>query len=290
MTTQQRLTNKVELIYMQAWYLRSNNIMKLCLICLCISLQACVTTTSSSLTDKADPDTAVDRYVQLGLEYIKRNDLHRARKHLGRALEINPLDASANAALGLVYHQEGEHESAEKLFITSLESDPKHTPGRSYYGAFLYSVDRIEEALMHFEAAAQDKTYEGRSQIFSNIALCQLRLNNLDEAIVAYTNTLRLDRTNGRALSGITELLIQNEDYDAAQHYYNRLVRLIRERGMQHSAQSLWLGIRIARYYESARQEATLVGLLQQMYPDSEENRLSQMRNLPTSSLNGLDR
>ena len=257
---------------------------------LCLLLQGCVTTTNSSLTDKADPDVAVERYVQLGLEYIKRGDLHRARKHLNRALQISDLYAPANAAMGLVYHQEGENSTAESFFKKSLESDPSFTRGRSYYGAYLYSVDRIEEALIQFEHAAKDTTYESRSQVFTNIALCQLKLGNTQAAIEAYSVTLRLDRNNGRALSGVTELLIQTDDYERAQHYYNRLVRLIRERGMKHSAQSLWLGIRIADYYGSSRQVSTLAGLLNRMYPDSEENGLSQARFGNFSAVDGASK
>ncbi|KZY80505.1 hypothetical protein A3740_06570 [Oleiphilus sp. HI0068] len=260
------------------------------LIVFCLLLQACVTTTNSSLTDKADPVVAVGRYVTLGLEYIKRDDLHRARKHLNRALEISPLDAPANAAMGLVYHQEGETVAAESYFKQSLETDPSYTRGRSYYGAFLYSVDRIEAALEQFKLASEDTRYEGRSQIFSNIALCQLKLGNSAEAIEAYTSTLRLDRRNGRALSGVTELLIQSNDFERAQHYYNRLVRLIRERGMQHSAQSLWLGIRIANYYDSSQQVITLAGLLEQMYPDTEENQLAKSLLGKKITLNGASR
>jgi type IV pilus assembly protein PilF len=256
------------------------------LVGLCLMLQACVTTTDSALSGKADPEIAVERFVALGLEYIKRGELHLARKRLNRALEISPEDASANAALGLVYHQEGELAAAENFFKKSLESDPAYTRGRSYYGAFLYSVDRVDDAFEQFELASKDTTYEGRSQIFSNIALCQLKLGNTQKAIDAYTTTLRLDRNNGRALSGVTELLIQEENYEQAKHYYNRLVRLIRERGMQHSAQSLWLGIRIANYYQSYQRLNTLAGLLNQMYPDTEENRLSNVM-LKNVSLSG---
>jgi len=77
------------------------NYIKACtlLIVITLILNGCVTSTNSSLSKKADPVTAVQRYVQLGLEYIKRDDLQRARKHIKRALSINPNDASANAAI-----------------------------------------------------------------------------------------------------------------------------------------------------------------------------------------------
>lgn len=243
---------------------------------LCLWISACVTTSNSSLTDKADPDTAVERYVQLGLEYIRRNDLHRARKHLNRALEINPDDASANASLGLIYHQESELKKAEDLFTKALNSNPNYTPGRTYYGAFLFSQQRYREALKQFEEAANDTRYEGRAQIFSNIALCQIKLENSNAAIDAYLKALQLDRNNGIALAGITELYILNGNFDKAQHYYNRRVRLIREQGIQHTAQSLWQGIRIAHHFKSREQTLGLAYLLNEMYPDSPENALSE--------------
>jgi len=240
------------------------------LLCLCI-LSGCVTTSNSSLSKKADPVAAVDRYVQLGLEYIKRDDLSRARKHITRALEINADDAPANAAFGLISHQDGEYEAAENSFLKALETDENYTRGRTYYAAFLFSQLRYKEALAQFEIAAKDAGYVGRAQIFTNIALCNMKLSNYDAALKAYEKTLRLDRSNGRAISGITELLIQQNDFQRAQQYYNRLVRLIRQQGLQHSAQSLWLGIRIADYFQSEAQVASLVMLLENQYSDSNE-------------------
>jgi len=241
-------------------------------------MSACVSKTTSSLTEKADPIVAVQRYVDLGLEYIKRDDFYRARKHLNRALEIDNQDPSANAALALIYHHDGEVKKAEELFLKALKSNPDYTRGRSYYAAFLFAEKRFQDALEHFLLAADDSDYQGRSQIYSNIALCHLKLGQLQQAIDAYTKTLRLDRFDAKALFGISEILIQTEDFKSAQHYYNRLVRLIRERGMQHSAKSLWLGVRIADYFGSNQQVESLSGLLNEMYPDSEENAIRLRR------------
>lgn len=243
---------------------------------MCLVISACVTKTNSSLTDKADPEVAVERYVQLGLEYIKRNEVHRARKHLSRALEISPEDASANASMGLIYHQEGENEKAEELFNKAINSNPNYTPGRTYFGAYLFSQQRFQQALQQFQIAATDTRYEGRAQIFTNIALCHIKLGRQPEAIESYQKALQLDRVNGIALAGITELFIQKGNFDKAQHYYNRLIRLIREKGMTHTPQSLWQGIRIANYFKSREQALGLAYLLNEMYPDSEENNSSQ--------------
>lgn len=241
------------------------------LITLTLLLTGCVTSSTSTLTKKADPEAAVQRYVQLGLEYIKLDDLQRARKHLKRALAIDPEDASANAAFGLISHQDGERDTAESYFLKALSTDETYTRGRTYFAAFLFSEQRYKEALKQFEIASKDTGYVGRAQIFTNIALCNAKIGDYESAVNAYQKTLRLDRSNGRALSGITELLIQEKDFTRAQQYYNQLVRMIRQEGLQHSAQSLWQGIRIAEYFKSNAQEASLIRILESTYPDSNE-------------------
>jgi type IV pilus assembly protein PilF len=241
------------------------------LILVLVASQGCVTTHDGSFSRKIDRDKATEQYVELGLEYIKRDDLQRARKHLTRALEINDEDASAHSALGLVYHQEGELKLAEKSFQSALRYDPAFTRGRTYYGAFLYSQERYAEAMKQFERAAEDTAFESRAQVFANLALCHIRLGNTEQALVAYERTLRLDRSNGRALSGATELLLQSEQFDKAQQYYNALVALIREQGLKHSAQSLWQGIRIARHLRSVEQERSLAEVLATQFPESQE-------------------
>ncbi len=241
-----------------------------------LTLTACVTTTNSSFARKANAEEAVEKYVQLGLEYIKRDELTRARKHLLRALELDEDNAPALAALGLIYHEDAEAELAEQSFQRALEIDPGYTRGRTYYGAFLFSEGRYEQALAQFKEASNDTQYSSRAQVFTNIALCNIKLGKRDDALKAYEKTLKLDRFNGRALSGATELLLEQNNYKRAQYFYNRLVKLISQQGLKHSPQSLWMGIRIARYYGGYAQEESLATLLQELYPDSEEYGLYQ--------------
>lgn len=254
----------------------STRFIKVLLILISLLPGACVTTTDSALTRRADPVEAVERYVQLGLEYIKRDDYSRARKHLTRALEIDEDSAGANAALGLIYHEEGDNALAEEAFEKALDNDPEFTQGRSYYGAFLFSLKQYQKALTQFEIAAKDIDYAGRNQVFTNVALCNLKLGNKQAAIQAYDRALKLDRFNGRALAGVTELYIDQQDFNKAQYYYNRMVRMIRQQGLTHTARSLWMGIRIARHFQSIEQVENLAMLLETLYPESEEYNLYQ--------------
>lgn len=241
-------------------------------LCMVI-VTGCVTTSDSALTRNADPEVAVERYVDLGFEYIKREDFKRAQKHLNRALELDEDNAAANSALGLIYSRQGEKKLAEKVFQKALDSDANYTRGRTYYAAFLFSDQRFEDALGEFMLAAEDTTYSARSQVFTNIGLCNIRLNAFDKAVAAYERALQLDRFNAGALAGITEVLLMQDQFKRAQFYYNRLVNQIAKQALSHSAQTLWQGVRIAKHFNADKQADSLAALLQQQYPDSVEAR-----------------
>lgn len=243
----------------------------LAVLVLVTCLTACVTTTNSPFSNKANADEAIDKYVALGLEYIKRDDYGRARKHLERALELDENNAPALASLGLIHHREGENKLAEENFLSALDADPTYTRGRTYYAAFLFSEQRYQDAKTQFTQAAQDVKFASRAQIYTNIALCNIKLGNSEEAISAYEKTLRLDRTNGRALSGITELYIETDRYAKASRTFNQLLRVIATQGLKHSPQSLWQGIRIAHHFGSVEQMNSFATLLEELYPSSGE-------------------
>lgn len=236
-------------------------------------LSGCVTTSDSKLSRNADPEVAISRYVDLGFEYIKREDFTRARKHLDRALELDEDNPAANSALGLIYSRQGEPELAEKAFKKALSSDSTYTRGRTYYAALLFSQSRFDDALEQFMRAAEDTTYAARSQVFTNIALCYVRLGNNRQAELAYERSLQLDRFNAGSLAGITEVLLVSNDYQRAQYYYNRLVNQIANQALSHSAQTLWQGVRIAMHFNATDQANSLAALLKEQYPDSPEYR-----------------
>jgi len=238
---------------------------------LMLLLSACVTTTDSAFTRKADENRAHDNYVQLGLAYIQRSDFEKARLNIERALEIQSDSSEAYAALGLLYQQEAEDELAEEYFKKSLDLDENNTRGRTFYAAFMYRSKRYEEALEQFQIASKNTHYSGRASIFVNIAQCALKLERNDLAIKAYEKVIVLDRAHPQALLGITQLLMQEEQYLKAQRYYNRIVNIIRSSSMTHSARSLSLGIELANHFNNDSEVSSYVLLLKQLYPDSRE-------------------
>ncbi|EMP56665.1 type IV pilus biogenesis protein PilF (TPR repeat) [Marinobacter santoriniensis NKSG1] len=235
-------------------------------------LAGCVTTTNSPFAREADKQEAIHNYVKLATAYIGQGNFERARHHLDRALQIDPDNAAALSARGLVENANGETELADESFRKAIDSDPGYTRGRVYYGAFLYAQGRMEEARNQFRAASRDTEYKDRGSVFYNLGLTQEKLGEPDKAATSYRRAVELSRGDSRPLLSLSRVLVEEGNYQAASRYYSRLLSVIaHNKSIKHSAESLYTGIRIARHFNDRDQEASLALLLKNEYPESVE-------------------
>lgn len=241
------------------------------LLCSSFLLSACVTTVESRLTRKADPEKAVDNYTQLGIGYIQQGRFDRARARINRALEIDPEYAPANNAMALLLQSEREPELAEEYFLKTIDLDSSFSRGQYNYGMFLMQHERYGEACKHLNNAAQDVEYQQRGTAFQNLGLCYYRDGKIDLAITTYERMLKVQRFNAPVLVNLSTLLYEKARYDEAQQYYNRFIRIVDRKKSEQSANSLWLGVRLARIHGNAVDAAQYAKELKMNFPDSEE-------------------
>lgn len=235
-------------------------------------LTGCVTTTDSRFSREADRSEAIDDYVQLATAYIGQGNLDRARHHLDRALELDPDDPGALAALGLINNTLGETELAEKNFKHAIAEDEGFTRARVYYGAFLYAQGRMEASRNQFLAASRDTDYNDRGSVFYNLGLTQERLGELDNAVTSYHRAVELTRGDAKSLLALSRVLMDTGNAAGASRYYSRLLTMVEKNPrMIHSAESLLTGIRIARELGDENLAASLALQLRNNYPESVE-------------------
>ncbi|MBT5006202.1 MAG: type IV pilus biogenesis/stability protein PilW, partial [Halieaceae bacterium] len=208
-----------------------------------LMLSACVTTTESVFTDKADPQKALERRVELARKYIGEGDWENAKRNLKLAYEMEPNNAEVHEAFALVYQSTGEFELAEQSYRTAIKLDRNFSRARNNYATFLYSQQRYEEAAAQLEYVVKDSLYKARPQAFVNLGLCRIQLFDNQGAEEAFRRALTMDRTNSIALLEVAQLRFDAGDVKSAESYYDTYRRVLR----QQSARGLWLGIRIAR-------------------------------------------
>lgn len=228
-------------------------------------LTACVTTMDKE-PPTVKPEKALETHIQLGLGYIRENNLDSARFHLNKAAKIAPKDVGVLNGRGLLYQLEGEPELAEKAFKAALREDPKFTQARLNYATFLYSKERFKEAYENYELAAEDLNYERRAVVLYGVGVSAQKIGKEDRAIAAFNHSVLLQRNMAPSHLELADYYLRQKDYAQAKKHLTQFETYSRP-----TARSLWVGIRIERVFGNKDKEASQVLSLKNLFPYSKE-------------------
>ena len=92
-------------------------------------------------------------FINLGIAYIKMDDLAKAEESLNKALKLNKVHPAANNELALVYRKTGRFAEARKIYEALLVRYPSFLPARKNLGVLcdLYLRD-LNCALQQYES------------------------------------------------------------------------------------------------------------------------------------------
>jgi type IV pilus assembly protein PilF len=234
-----------------------------------VLLAACVTTTSGGFENKNDPKKTVEFSVAAARNYLQQGNYEAAKRHLKTALAIDDDSADVHETLAQVFWRTGEIEQADEEFrrAISLDNSNNNSRIRNNYAAFLYSQQRYRDAEEQLLKVTADLMYDRRADAFINLGRVQLKLKNFAAAKDTLERALLMQRDNKEAVFELAEVYYQLGDYSKAQQFY----AAYRKQVPVQSAESLWLGIRIAQKFSDGDTVASYALALKNLFPRSEE-------------------
>ncbi len=235
----------------------------------CALLSACVTTQTGGFENKNDPKKTVEYSVEAARGYLQQGNYDAAKRHLKTALQIDDNSADVHESLAQVFWRTGEIEQANDEFrrSISLDSSANNSRIRNNYAAFLYSQQRYREAEEQLLKVTTDLMYDQRPDAFINLGRVQLKLKNYTAAKETLERALLMKRDNTEAVFELAEVYYQLGDYSKAQQFYGAY----RKQVPTQSAESLWLGIRIAQKFNENDTVASYALALKNLFPRSAE-------------------
>ncbi|MEZ8825897.1 type IV pilus biogenesis/stability protein PilW [Vibrio amylolyticus] len=205
------------------------------------TLLGCVTVTEGGApASNATSIEKAETRVALGLGYLEKGNMIKARENLESALEHAPNYYRTQLSMAHYYDEVGETQSAKEMYQRAVNRNPKNGDVLNNYGTFLCKQSDFSQADYYFNQAIKQPTYYRTSDSYENAAFCALKAGNNKLAETYFKRTLDHDPYRSRALFQLAKLEIEREEFTQARV---RLLNFHRQFGVNQSSLSLLIDL-----------------------------------------------
>lgn len=242
---------------------------------------ACTTTTTTSVSNDGSSKITTERSTRasegdlrnrarartdLAAGYYRNGQLAVALDEARRATAIDATYAEAHGLLGLIYMDMKEQRDADESFQRALKLDANNSELNNNYGYFLCNTGRERESIEYFNQAIRDPLYRTPARANQNAGACLMKVKDYEGAERYLRRSFELDAGMAVPKFLLSRLYLATNQVEKATFYYNVLAKSV-----ESSAESLWLGLRVARANADLRTETQLANELKQRFPQSPE-------------------
>ncbi len=210
---------------------------------------------------------------QLALEYARLGNMAVAVQTVNEAIEADASYAPAFLTKAYLQSQLGQDGDAEQSYLKALQLDPGNPEANNNYGFFLCEHQHPQTAIDFFNKALANPLYQTPQTAYLNLGRCSAKLGQVDKANDYLLSALRIVPDYQPALRELAVLHLDQGNAKLAAFYFDRLMRTAGTAGPL-PADTLWLGVQIARRNGDRAHEAEYGAILKNRFPDSKETQL----------------
>lgn len=235
-------------------------------------LAGCVTTSSGPSSPPSSPQDAALYNLQLGISYLRQNNLPAARDKLERALREQPRLAKAEVALGVVFERLEDPVGAEKHYRRAVALDGKDPDNLNALAIFICSQEQQPAAALKlFDRAIAIPMSErtvNRPMLYTNAGTCAKSLD-LTRSEEYLRKALALDPQFADALLQMGEVSLMTGNALQARGFLQRYLALGKPTSV-----ALGLGVRIELSLQNPAGARQYLEQLRTDFPEAPETRL----------------
>ncbi len=207
-----------------------------------------------------------DIYIELSAAYLKEDRLDEAFKNAKKAVIVDPSSSNAQYMLALVHQRLGQMDAAATAYRKAVSLDPRNPVALNAYGSFLCAQGDYAEADGQFRQALNNPLYNTPWFAWHNAGSCNERAGDIEGAERNYRGALQLNPLFAPSLLAMARLSVDGGSYMSARAYLQRYAEVA-----DHTAESLWLGVRTENQLGDRDQMASYRLKLRAKFPDSDE-------------------
>jgi len=215
---------------------------------------------------KPEPAQAAVANMQMAIEYMRLNDLARARDRIERALGEAPDNASVQSTAGLVYERTNEIPKAKHAFSAAMRLGKQDPVIENSYAGFLCRTGKVAEGEKLFQEVARNPIYQTPEVALLNAGVCVGGTGDVVDAERYFNRALAIKPNMPEALLELGNLAFGRGDNVQSLQYVERYLAV-----NPASPEVLWLGFRAERKLGDNTSAASYGRRLQSEFPDSQQ-------------------
>lgn len=182
------------------------------------SLVGCQTTAIINGTS-AHLQGAAKINVSLGMAYLQRNDIYRAKQKFMLALHEDPSIPETWYAMAYFFELTGNFENANVYYLHALKLAPRRGDVLNNYGTFLCRSGKHQLAIQYFVRAIKDTNYLDTSAAYENAGLCALGMHNETQAIIFLKKAVNEDPKRASSQLELADIYLKQGKIAEANQY-----------------------------------------------------------------------
>ena len=130
----------------------------------------------------ADQRRAAEVNAELGISYLRQNDLAQAQRALDRAIQFNPRLAMAHLGMASLRERQGSIDAAIEHYRIALSLEPNNPYVQTNLGDLLCRQGKMAEGQVLLAKAIANPSYAARHVALLSAGLCDLNLGETERA------------------------------------------------------------------------------------------------------------
>lgn len=215
---------------------------------------------------KPEPAEAAVANMQMSLEYMRLNDLARARDRIERALEEAPSNPNVQETAGLVYERLDEKSKAQHAFSAAARLGKDDPAIQNSYAGYLCRSGKTAAGEKLFNEVARNPLYRTPEVALLNAGVCVGGAGDVLDAERYFNRALTIRPNMPEALLQLGSIALSRGDTKESLDYVQRYLAV-----NPASPEVLMLGVRADRKLGDSTGAAAYARRIETEFPNSEQ-------------------
>jgi len=160
--------------------------------------------------------------LQSAADLLGSNHLDDALRSARRARRLQPKNPDPYTLIAVIESRRGRETIAGNIYRKAFDLAPQRGDVLNNYGAWLCSNGYPAEALVLFDRALRDASYDSRADAVANAGGCALNAGQIERAEQDLKQALELDPNNAYALESMARFEAAHQRWFDARAFYQR--------------------------------------------------------------------